>query len=149
MKVEVRQVARGLCIKNNKILLAKSCGKDNYHLPGGGIHKCESATSALLREIKEELNKEAIIDEFFGIIENRWNDGDISYYETNFLFKIDVLGNNYKSFVSNEDKLSFFWFFLSDATSLNIKPEIVIEILNHIDNGTLKTLWFTNFKEMN
>lgn len=136
MKVKVRQVARGICIKNDNILLAKSCGKNNFHLPGGGIDKCESAASALVREIREELNKEAIIEEFLGVIENRWNDGDISYYETNFLFRVNILGNSYKSFISNEDKLSFFWFPVSDATSLNIKPE------------SLKKLWIKFIMEL-
>lgn len=105
-------------------------------MPGGGIDKCESAASALVREIREELNKEAIIEEFLGVIENRWNDGDISYYETNFLFRVNILGNSYKSFISNEDKLSFFWFPVSDATSLNIKPE------------SLKKLWIKFIMEL-
>lgn len=45
-----------LVIKNRKLLLAFSKNKQCFYLPGGKIHTGESATQALCREIKEELN---------------------------------------------------------------------------------------------
>jgi 8-oxo-dGTP pyrophosphatase MutT (NUDIX family) len=45
-----------LIIQNKKLLLAFSNNKHCFYLPGGKIDRGESATSALCREIAEELN---------------------------------------------------------------------------------------------
>src|ERR1700741_638984 len=45
-----------LIIKNRKLLLAFSKNKQCFYLPGGKIDEGETATSALCREITEELN---------------------------------------------------------------------------------------------
>jgi ADP-ribose pyrophosphatase YjhB (NUDIX family) len=45
-----------LVIKNRKLLLAYSNHKQCYYLPGGKITPGETSTTALCREIEEELN---------------------------------------------------------------------------------------------
>ncbi|WP_413532464.1 NUDIX hydrolase [Empedobacter brevis] len=45
-----------LVIKNNKLLLTFSKNKKAWYLPGGKIDQDENSKSALIREIKEELN---------------------------------------------------------------------------------------------
>jgi len=45
-----------LCIKDKRLLLARSKGKDTYYIPGGKREKGESDQEALIREIKEELS---------------------------------------------------------------------------------------------
>ena len=43
-------------IKNRKLLLAFSKNKKAWYLPGGKMDDGENTRSALIREIKEELN---------------------------------------------------------------------------------------------
>lgn len=43
-------------IDNNRILLAKSYGKDKYYIPGGKREPGETDAQALCREIEEELS---------------------------------------------------------------------------------------------
>lgn len=45
-----------LVIQNRKLLLAYSKNKQCFYLPGGKIDNGESATTALCREIEEEMN---------------------------------------------------------------------------------------------
>jgi 8-oxo-dGTP diphosphatase len=45
-----------ICIKDKKILVARSKGKNIYYIPGGKREPGESDQAALIREIKEELS---------------------------------------------------------------------------------------------
>jgi ADP-ribose pyrophosphatase YjhB (NUDIX family) len=58
-------------IKDNAILLARSCGKDKFYIPGGKRELGETDEQALFREIHEELS--VILDsntlEFIGTFE--------------------------------------------------------------------------------
>jgi 8-oxo-dGTP pyrophosphatase MutT (NUDIX family) len=49
-----------LVIKNNKLLLTFSANKKAWYLPGGKIDQNETSSSALVREIKEELDVDII-----------------------------------------------------------------------------------------
>ncbi len=52
-----------LVIRERKLLLAYSKNKQCFYLPGGKIDTGETATTALCREIKEELNVALVEDE--------------------------------------------------------------------------------------
>ena len=56
-------------IKDGKILITKSYGKDKYYLPGGKREKGESDSEALIREISEEMSVNILRDsmEYVGI----------------------------------------------------------------------------------
>jgi len=45
-----------LHIKNGRLLLARSQGKDTYYIPGGKREDGETDQAALIREVKEELS---------------------------------------------------------------------------------------------
>lgn len=45
-----------LVVKNNKLLLTYSKNKKAWYLPGGKLDENETSKTALIREIKEELN---------------------------------------------------------------------------------------------
>ena len=50
----LRKRATAVIIKNGKVLLVRDKGKQNFSLPGGGIHKDEPTLSAAIRELYEE-----------------------------------------------------------------------------------------------
>ena len=137
-----RHVTRAICISDNKILLARSNGKCNFHLPGGGIRKNESAATALIRELKEELDAEALIIGFLGIIENQWSVNDTFNYETTFLFAAKIEGSENGYTHSNEENLSFHWIPLDSINLMDIKPECMKDLLlrlSHIYNLSFNT----------
>jgi|SRR5215213_161747 len=145
MRTIKRYVSRAVLVKDDKILLAKSDRKSNFFLPGGGIEACESAATALLREIREELNMDAEIVDCIGIIENNWVEGDASFYETNFLFSVDISGCYIANCISAEDGLSFEWVPLIDIGNVDIRPDCIKKYLNDIQNGEYQALWCSNF----
>ena len=56
--MQTMRTAGLLYIKDRKLLLAFSKNKRAYYLPGGKVDPNEDTISALIREIKEELNVE-------------------------------------------------------------------------------------------
>lgn len=51
-----------ICIRDGKLLVARSFGKEKFFLPGGKPDAGETAVQALHREIKEELNTDLVAD---------------------------------------------------------------------------------------
>ncbi len=51
-----------ILIKDKKILLCRSKGKDVYYIPGGKRKEGETDEQALVREIKEELNVDLVVE---------------------------------------------------------------------------------------
>lgn len=72
-KIFKRIAARGIIIRNNKILLMYTKHYDDYSLPGGGVDQNEEIVTGLKREISEETGAQDIqvISEFGYIDEYR------------------------------------------------------------------------------
>jgi ADP-ribose pyrophosphatase YjhB (NUDIX family) len=68
--VEKRQAARGIIIKNNKILLMYTRRYNDYSLPGGGVATGEDILEGLSRELAEETGARNIsVVKDFGVYE--------------------------------------------------------------------------------
>lgn len=52
--VQIIHKAAGIIIKDKKLLVERSAGKDFYIAPGGKLEQGESAEQALIRELDEE-----------------------------------------------------------------------------------------------
>lgn len=51
-----------IILKNGKILSSKSIGRDKYYIPGGKRDKNETDHQTLIREIKEELSVDIVLE---------------------------------------------------------------------------------------
>ena len=85
MKLNVRVGI--MLIKDNKVLLHKNDNRDNYCLPGGGVHFLESSEEAIIREIKEETGLDIKVDECVSTIENLFEHDGIKFHEIYFIYK--------------------------------------------------------------
>ena len=137
MVTNYRQISRAVILQNNKVLLAKAKNKVNYFLPGGEIKKFESASNALVREIREELDITSEIIRFLGVIEN---------FETNYLFSLRLNASANSNPTSKEDGLIFEWKSVKEIKFLTIYPISIKGIIKSLaTKDSFETIWMSNF----
>lgn len=112
-------IVRALIIKNRKILVCRTAGRDYYFLPGGHIEFGETMQVALRRELIEELGVELSKTKFIGAVENLFDQNGMQKHEVSFVFHVDIKESEV---VSKEDHISFFWLGMDEFIQNNIVP---------------------------
>ena len=97
---EIRPIALGLAIKNNKLLVSEGFDKVKnetfYRCLGGGIEFLEKSEKALKREFLEEINVDITVKDFLGISENIFTYQGKKAHELILFYSIDISDENYK-----------------------------------------------------
>ena len=97
---EIRPIALGLAIKNNKLLVSEGFDKVKnetfYRCLGGGIEFLEKSEEALKREFLEEINVDITVKDFLGISENIFTYQGKKAHELILFYSIDISDENYK-----------------------------------------------------
>mgnify|MGYP005784042395 FL=1 len=97
---EIRPIALGLAIKNNKLLVSEGFDKVKnetfYRCLGGGIEFLEKSSDALKREFKEEIGANIIIKDFLGVSENIFTYKGKNAHELILFYSIDISDDNYQ-----------------------------------------------------
>ncbi len=106
-KSHIHSIARGLLVRGEEIILCRVKEAKWFFLPGGHIGNGESARTALLRELHEEIGVSNYkINSFIGVCENIFPlEEGILQHEINIIFKVDVL--NELKVNSKEDNIEF------------------------------------------
>lgn len=127
MKNHIQVIARAVIVDDGHVLLTCGTnGTDTYtYLPGGHVELGETTSSALLRELYEEIGiTEGSIDSFLGIHECRWHNrkGKLEH-EINFIFSVTIPGfSRHQTPRSQESHISFLWAPLDQLASVNVMP---------------------------
>lgn len=97
---EIRPIALGLAIKNNKLLVSEGFDKVRnetfYRCLGGGIEFLEKSEEALKREFLEEINVDITVKNFLGISENIFTYQGKKAHELILFYSIEISGENYQ-----------------------------------------------------
>ncbi len=143
----IRQfVTRGVFIKDDEVLIANKKGELPYFLPGGRVEIGEGYEDALIREIKEELDKSATIIRFLGTIEHSFiNNTGTQYYEIGNFFLVSLNDANPESISSNEPELEFQWKRIDELNNINIEPKPVIELIRNLNKK--EAFWASTLKK--
>ena len=130
----------GIIVRDNRILLVEMDKAGFFCLPGGHVELGETTEEAMLREMKEETDKETYIKKYLGNIENFFiNKHNVSIHEVAFYYLMDFKDEeiNDLSHIENDEgtlvDLNFKWFDLDDLDSVNLKPVYLKELLKSDD----------------
>ena len=130
----VETIARGVCIKDGKVLLCKAKGGKSTYLPGGHIEFGETGAQALVREIKEELGVDSTCGEFLGVVENSFLQHGRKHAEINLIYRID-LKSQISDLKSQEEWIEFEWRDISDLGNANLLPAEMVGVVKAAKNA--------------
>ena len=102
----IETIARGVCVKDGKVLLCRAKGGKSTYLPGGHIEFGETGREALVREVKEELGVESSTGAFLGVVENAFLQHGKPHAEINLVYELKIDVADVKS---QEDWIEFEW----------------------------------------
>lgn len=103
----IETIARGVCIRDGKILLCRAKGGKTTYLPGGHVEFGETGREALVRETKEELGIDAETGAFLGVVENSFMQHGKPHAEVNLVYELKLPDGI--SAQSREDWIEFEW----------------------------------------
>ena len=135
---EIRPVALGLAIKDNKLLVGE--GYDNmknqtfYRCLGGGIEFLEKSCDTLKREFKEEIETDIIIKDFLGISENIFTYKGKNAHELILFYSIEIPDEYYKDeyqILDEDDNSKAKWIDINEFKNKNkiLYPEEVFKYI--------------------
>lgn len=108
------EVVAGVIYKNNKFLIAqrnlKKAQGGLWEFPGGKVEKNESYESALMREIKEELNADIEVNEYIGESIHHYPEKDIKliFYKAKLLSeKVELFEHESCKWITKDEKDKF------------------------------------------
>ena len=120
----IETIARGVCVKDGKLLLCRAKGGKSTYLPGGHIEFGETGRAALVREVKEELGVDSSSGAFLGALENSFMQNGKAHAEINLVYTLDLSeGVDAGNVESQEDWIEFVWHDLDQLDAANLLPE--------------------------
>ena len=127
----IETIARGVCVRDGKLLLCRAKGGSSTYLPGGHIEFGETGRQALVREVKEELGVESSTGAFLGVVENAFLQHGKPHAVINLVYELR-LGNGERgmgngelpSLQSQEDWIEFEWCELNRLDEANLLPPV-------------------------
>lgn len=117
----IETIARGVCVRDGRLLVCRAKGGKTSYLPGGHIEFGESGREALVREIKEETGLDGTAGRFLGVVENTFVQNGKPHAEINLVYNLAL---DTDAVVAREDWIEFAWVSLDALASARILPEV-------------------------
>ena len=103
----IETIARGVCLREGRLLLCRAKGGATTYLPGGHIEFGETGRQALVREVKEELGLDAQTGKFLGVVENAFTQHGKPHAEINLVYELILPPD--AEIAAREDWIAFEW----------------------------------------
>jgi len=115
-------IARGLVIREGRVLLCKNIKHGYFFLPGGHVEFGETAEAALAREFKEEAAIEVRCGGVALVAEHLFERKKGPCHEVNVVFHVEL---HEKEFKSREPKIAFEWADLAEISERDLRPTCI------------------------
>ncbi len=126
----IETLARGVCVRNSRLLLCHSTGADNTYLPGGHVEFMESARRSLAREMLEETGLTVAVGRFLGAVEHAFVQHGVPQSEINLVFEMNVPGLKADSYVQpREERIDFLWADIDNLEEARFEPAVLRDLL--------------------
>ncbi len=131
-----------ILIREDRILLERTIGKNEYYLPGGHVQPLEKTDETLIRELREELHAEVEITGFAGVGELffPWDGRSFQqlcfYYRVRFRTEIEAPGipaegrfDGFDPAETGRYHLEYVWVPLEELDKIHLIPEESMPLL--------------------
>ena len=128
----IETIARGVCVKDGKVLLCLPKDRSYSYLPGGHIEFGETGREALVREMKEETGLDATAGELLGVVESSFVQKSERHCEINLIYEMKIREQgtgNREQVKSCEDWICFDWVDCDKLDSANLLPHEMVGFL--------------------
>ena len=128
----IETIARGVCVKDGKVLLCLPKDRSYSYLPGGHIEFGETGREALVREMKEETGLDAPAGELLGVVESSFVQKGERHCEINLIYEMKIREQgtgNREQVKSCEDWICFDWVDCDKLDSANLLPHEMVGFL--------------------
>jgi ADP-ribose pyrophosphatase YjhB (NUDIX family) len=123
----IELIVRAVIAEGSRLLLAQPTGETWYFLPGGHVEPGEPATSALRRELAEELGVSGVqVGGVLAITETRYTDRRGEHHEVNLVYRAAISEAIHGS---RETHLDFRWLELSELGGVEMRPSPIAGLL--------------------
>jgi len=131
----------GVLIRNDKILLQREAGGNEYALPGGHVKSDETSQQSLIREYKEETNANIICERLIWVEECFWKWGNKDASTIAFYYLIKLADNsdipdNYCEPQKDNCNVIIEWVPIENLRNLIVYPKFLVEKAPAISNVT-------------
>jgi len=132
----------GVLVSDGKILIQRGVKDTEFALPGGHVTFGETSAETLVREYKEELGADILVNRFIWVEEVFWKWGasethTICHYHLvslNIPFQIPTEGI-FKSLESDESRLVFQWVNINELQNYKIYPVFLKDKITRLSDG--------------
>lgn len=133
----------GMIIHKGRLLVMTDEYSPYYYLPGGRVNMHETGEEAIRREIKEELEIDAKVQQMIWIVENLFHEEhrNEEYHELGFYYLVELEKEEVYSrgneFTMNEEGklLTFKWVPLEEVKELFLYPLFLREKIMNLPQG--------------
>lgn len=115
----IELIARAVVVYEDAVLLCKPTEADYFYFPGGHVEFDEDIVSALIREIKEEVNVAVENTRFIGVLENKFSQDSEEKHEVNIVFDVRLTSPDIQNM---EDHLESMWVPLVEFKEARVLP---------------------------